>query len=57
MKRYFVNLNDDENSIWTEDDLKKLRDDEKEQGVYIYDDFDEWLSNKLETDFEEIAKN
>lgn len=55
MERRFINLNDDEKSVWTETELRKLRDDEEEEGVYVYDDFDEWLS-KLDGDFEEIAK-
>lgn len=55
MERKFINLNDDEKSVWTETELRKLRDDEEEEGVYVYDDFDEWLS-KLDGDFEEIAK-
>lgn len=55
MERKFINLNDDEKSVWTETELRKLRDDEEEEGAYVYDDFDEWLS-KLDGDFEEITK-
>lgn len=55
MERKFINLNDDEKSVWTETELRKLRDDEEEEGIYVYDDFDKWLS-KLDGDFEEIDK-
>lgn len=53
--RKFINLNDDESDVWEEDDLIELRRNERKQGVYVYDDYDEWLMNKLETDFKEIT--
>lgn len=48
----FRNIND--KSIWTTEDMQKLREDEKLNGFYIYEDFEEWLDNKLETDFERL---
>ena len=48
----FRNINDD--NIWTMDDMQQLRENEKINGFYIYEDFEEWLENKLENDFERI---
>ena len=48
----FRNINDD--NIWTMDDMRQLREYEKINGFYIYEDFSEWLENKLENDFERI---
>lgn len=48
----FKNINDE--SIWSMEDMKQLREDEKSNGLYVYDDFEEWLDNKLEIDFERV---
>ena len=48
----FKNIYDD--TIWTMEDMKQLREDEKANGLYTYNDFDEWLYNKLEMDFEKL---
>lgn len=48
----FRNIHDDE--IWTLEEMRQLREDEKSNGLYVYDDFEEWLENKIEMDFERI---
>lgn len=53
--RKFKNINDEDSSVWTLDDLKQLRKDEIENGLNNFDTFEEWLNNKLETDFEELS--
>ncbi|WP_346961342.1 hypothetical protein [Clostridium sp.] len=50
----FKNINDE--TIWTLEDMKQLREDEKVNGLYVYDDFEEWIENKLETDFQRVLK-
>lgn len=48
----FYNLNDE--TVWTLEDMKELRGSERINGIYIYDNFEDWLENKLEMDFERI---
>lgn len=46
----FININDA--NVWTLEEMKLLRKDEKRNGFNVYDSFEEWLENKLDTDFE-----
>lgn len=57
MNRKFLNLNDDDNdtNVWSLYEMKQLREDERNNGAYVYENFDEWLNNKLDGDFEEIT--
>lgn len=52
----YRNLNDQDCSLWTREDMEQLRDDEAKQGLYVEDSFEEWLSDKLESDFEEVQE-
>lgn len=52
----YRNLNEQDCSFWTREDMEQLRDDEAKQGLYVEDSFEEWLSDKLESDFEEVQE-
>lgn len=53
--RKFKNIHDDE--VWTLEELRQLRNNQKKQGIDVYDSFDEWMSVQLCMDFVEIYSN
>lgn len=49
----YRNIND--NTIWNKKEMGTLMEDEKKSGInFEYENFEEWLKDKLEMDFEEI---
>lgn len=50
----YRNLNDQNSSLWTKEEMEQLRNDEAKEGLYVEYSFEEWLSDKLENDFEEV---
>lgn len=52
--RKFLNLNEEENNIWTEEEMRELFEAEKKNGMHTDMDFEEWLNIKKEDNFELI---
>lgn len=52
--RKFLNLNEQENNIWTEEEMKELHEAEQKNGLYLDLNFEEWLNIKKKNDFEEV---
>lgn len=56
MNMKYENLNDHNDTLWTDQDMKDLYEAEKHNGYYVYDDYDEWLDHKLDMDFREVEE-
>ncbi|MFR6158351.1 MAG: hypothetical protein ACLUJV_02355 [Blautia producta] len=54
--RKFLNLNEEENNIWTEEEMRELFEAEKKNGMHTDMDFEEWLEDLKDNSFEEIKE-
>lgn len=54
--RKFLNLNEEENNIWTEDEMRELFETEKKNGMHTDMDFEDWLDDLKDNSFEEIKE-
>lgn len=54
--RKFLNLNEEENNIWTEEEMRELFEAEKKNAMHTDMDFEEWLEDLKDNSFEEIKE-
>ena len=54
--RKFLNLNEEENNIWTEEEMRKLFETEKKNRMHADMDFEDWLDDLKDNSFEEIKE-
>ncbi len=54
--RKFLNLNGEENNIWTEEEMRELFETEKKNRMHDDMDFEDWLDDLKDNSFEEIKE-
>lgn len=54
--RKFLNLNEEENNIWTEEEMRELFESEKKNGMHPDMDFEDWLDDLKDNSFEELKE-